>query len=430
MNISVIFSAQMKRVSLSVWALFSLTLAICSADFVHASDLPEVSPHTNFEPIPVGHFNRFVESIVARQVFSLPDVPGRPVVKGQVWSDWGGNLVNISGDINSITLRFMDSRPVEQESEDSRAPSFDLHLEFEDSRFVEDRMALFSRHKKRVSVGEDSYRVVMKHSRASQGEEMNGIRIAVNEEHENRIFYNGLDHTGVVVFIPRVPRTGFGGRALLVCPRHFDIWRVKRGLKTLEYSDYDLSTVSFDVNGVAQGRVGTGMGPGYARAMLQVSENITPSMYPIDESISNYPFVSVEYRAATPVPAYPVAGQQQVTAGLRLNLIHQNSFAHKTESTANIIVGIREMEVKAPLHFMYGKQPFKIEPGPCIAVLKEMVLTQEHSKEELPERSTVDVEQVEEGTGEELPGENLFDESDGLDTPRGNGASPLELLLE
>jgi hypothetical protein len=338
--------------------------------------------------------------------------------------------VNISGDVKTITLRFMDGRPVEENAEDSRAPSFDLHLEFEDSGFVEDRMALFSRSKKRVSVGEDSYRVVIKHSRASKSDEMNGIRISVNEERENRIFYNGLDHTGVVVFIPRVPRTGFGGRALLVCPRHFDVWRVKRGLKTLENSDYDLSTVSFDVSGVAQGRVGTGMGPGYARAELQVSENITPSMYPVDESISNYPFVSVEYRAGDPIEAYPVSGQQQITAGLRLSLVHQNSFAHKTESTANVVVGIRKMDVKAPLNLMYGGQPFKIEPGPCLAILKEMVLTQEHTKEELPERTATESDDEEPNTGEELPGENLFDESDGLDTPRDSGASPLELLLE
>ena len=402
--------------------LFCLPQLLCA-------ELPDVDPHTDFDPIPLTHFNRLIESIAAKELFALTDVPDRPVVKGQRWKDWGANLITMTGDIHTVRFRFVDTRTVPKKADESRAPSFDLVLNFEDSRFIENRMALFAPGPLHKSPGSDSYRFVLKHSLAARPEEANGIRISVTDHKENRIFFNGLDETGIAVFTPRVPRTGFGGRALLLCPRNFDVWRAKRGLTKLEVNDYELNSVGFEVSGVAKGRVGSGMGPGYAQATIQTSKNITPSRYPVDVSVTNYPYASVLYRPGTPIDAVGLSGQELITAGLRLALTHHNSFSHKTESIANVVLGIRKMEVKAPLEIMYNSKPYVIERGECFAVLKEIQLVQTHTKAPLPSRSLEKQDVIEESS-EKLPGDSLFDEHDGLDTRQEDAVSPLDLLLE
>lgn len=385
----------------------------------------QIAEHTNFQPIPVGHFNRLLESIVAQEQFILPDVPDRPVVTGNLWKGFEHNLTSISADIDTVTMRFIDARAATGEVSRDRAPSFDLQVVFEDGSFIAERMAMFNPEQKVSALGAEASRVVLRHSRAAAKDEMNGIRLAISPDSQSRVYFNGLDRTGVAIFIPEIPRTDFAGRGMLVCPREFDIWKAKRGSRRLENSDYQLVSAVFQAQGKVAAKVNTGLGTGYAAASIQTSPNILPSELVFDESVARYPYAAVDYRPVNRPLAPATFISDNITAGITVSAVHHNSFQQRTVSRADVVIGLRNVDIKTLLTFKYADNAYAIQPGSCVALMKEIYLTQENSKLPLPEGAQLSPQAEPSASGARV-GEHLFDQTD---QPSETQHSPLEELL-
>jgi hypothetical protein len=385
----------------------------------------EITAHKDFKEIPVGHFNRLVESVVSDEEFVLLETQLQTIVKGKEWSGWKQNYINLKGDVSTAVLNFTDSLINNGVSAEGRTPSFSIELDLEDIRSSN---SLFAKRDDEISIissGAESFRMTLRHSKASAQNEMKGIRLAVSEKSASRIFYNGLDQTGIAVFIPKIPRTGYSSIGALLCPRNFDVWKAKGGQRKLENSNYSLESASFKAKGMAQARVASGLGPGHAKAIIQTSLTLAPSKFVVDESFSAYPYASLEYLAKDEVLAPALMSSKAgITAGIMLKTIHHNSFKHKTDTMVESVMTLRNVEVKKPLRFGYLDKVYNIEPGTCVALIKETFNYQEHMKYELPKQS---LQKPEPAPSKEIKrvGEHLFDEK--LDEVK--KTSPLDEIL-
>src|SRR5690606_36818185 len=113
---------------------------------------------------------------------------------------------------------------------------------------------------------------------------------------------------------------------------------------------------------MVQGRVTTGWGPAYTRASIETSRNLSPAAEIVDESNTNYPYVSLEYAPGADVGTQLMTGKDSLTAGMRLQLIQHNSFNHKTVSTGEVVMTVKKLQVEREFEMALDGRRFQVSP--------------------------------------------------------------------
>ena len=349
-----------------------------------ASQPQELSPYVELPPIRDDKFALLVESVFNQSVLDFPRDLMSAADRGTPWQEWKNDNFKIVGDVEHLMVRFEYTGEVSDKS--TKATSFYVSIRFEEFRPLAERMN-FDPKERYSDVWGKAEGITIKHNLPKKASEAGGVLIPAIGDRQRRVFIEGRDQTGVVAFVPQSKVRGV--RGVLLCPRDYDLWKLKGGLRALEDTHYEMAGVGAVVSGSAQAKVNTGFGPGVARASVQVTSNVLPSRVVEDESRAIYPYASVDYlpleTVRPPQPEKPLS----VTAGIRLKTWLHNSLNHKTVSTGTVVMTIKRVKIERDMmmvHELMGQNiKFNVKAGDCYAVLKESRLEHEFIKEDLPQ---------------------------------------------
>lgn len=402
---------------------FVILVGLTASSYVLAETKPFPEPYLEAREVSEKLVQSIIESYNAKSPLLLPSKEIAESVPE--WKEWPDNFHNVVGDIDRISLRFVRKRAKPSPSvtitpqptndkqisekdivdselslseEDQSAPSpvptveaesnpkdesevdeFVIDVIFETPDLAVDRLAYLKRKNQGGASSELLDSFVLRHSLASQPDQRGGMRISSRNERRRAVYLSGSSDSGALVLIPPIPSNK--GIGFLICPRDRDMKDLKRGAKRFFPTEFSLKESRAEVKGLAQVGVETGFGPGYARAFIRVTPNITPSKYWIDESITQHPYVSVEYKAERESPWSPFRGQGYY--GLRVGVVGVNSLNHQTTVSGDIEVSLKEVNLTTPILFRYGPGVFQSSPGRCWGFVKESSLVYTHEKHEL-----------------------------------------------
>lgn len=339
-------------------------------------ELERVPPYFEAHPIADYKFELFTESIFSMEKLDFPpEVEEEP--ETAPWQEFKEDTFKLFGDLPETIVRF------ENESEElagNKPRGFYISVRFDEQRPLDERLAIDPLASK-ADLFRKGDSIVIKHSLPKMAEEAAGIRIKIGLDRQRRVLLRGRDGTSMVLIVPQVGRPGI--RGVMLCPRDYDMWKLKGGYAGLDLTGYEMVGAETSAVGRAQAAVVSGFGPGLARATIQVTKNILKGKFVSDTSRLQYPAVSVEY---FPVESdRPVArNKESITAGIRLETIHHNSLNHKTVSTGTVIMTLKRIDVKRPFPLTFKDVNFKVAAGSCFALIKESAVTHQYFKEQLP----------------------------------------------
>lgn len=368
----------------------ALVTGLCAAQTPapepQASAPPAASPP--FVDLPGVRDEKFAlltEAVFQQTALDFPDELYSSQNQGAPWPEWKFDNYQIKGDVERVILRFEHQGPLPPDSH--QAGSFVASVQFEEYRPLGERMSTDPEMKK-GTMWDKKDGIVIRHNLPKKAAEAGGVRVVSNARRPYRILVEGRDQTGLVALVPQSKVRGM--RGLILCPRDYDLWKLRAGSRMLADTGYVLAGVEAEVSGSAQAKVNSGFGPGVARASVQVTPNVAPSREVEDESRAVYPFASVTYvpqvvERAAPPPLF----KERASAGVQLRTVLHNSLGHKTESTGTVVMTVREVKIPkgfAMRHEIGGQElQFTVAPGLCYAVLKESKLEHRFVKEPLPE---------------------------------------------
>lgn len=295
------------------------------------------------------------------------------------WNEWPKNFISVMTDFHYITLFFKKAGNVEVGESDK---NFHIRLRFDEKRLVIDRGSFYSGGLQLDQQRKIGHTLLVKHSLPKTVYEQRGFRIPMFLGTFEQAFIPGIDHSGVMIFIPAQKKNG--PRGVLLCPRDYDVWKMQSGFAHLEDSGYRLEQVQFELVSLAQARVLTGFGPGVAKVSVQTTDNIAAPILVEEESTSLYPFVSVKYE--------PIKGgikpdeflNGEISAGARVMVDLHNSFEHYARSTIYLRTTLKEIQFKKNERIKLNERTFNIKPGLCYGLIKEWQTVHHFAKEPLP----------------------------------------------
>ena len=361
---------------------------------VELSDVKEPSkpdPYVEVPAVDSGKFDLLLDSLINDLVLDYPEyyqgVLPKKTNKQKISQILGDNFINISSNISGVRIRF--EYPNEIAEDDNRARSFYVDLTFEEEQLLVDRKAIFSGEFRFQEIGALSYSLVVKLSKPKLSKDVAGIRIPVTENKHERVFLQGQDQTSIVIMLPKVKKKG--PRGVLICPRDYDFWKVKGGSRLMKNTAYEMVGADFKVRSLVQGRVLTGLGPGFASATIQTSDNILPSQVYYDFSESVHPFVSVEYMQGKNLGLPQAKERNHVTGGVKVNLVLHNSLHQKIDIDGLSRATIKRLELKRSLPIKHSGVQFRAEKGPCVGIIKEVDIAYNLSKEPLANQGEINL---------------------------------------
>lgn len=352
----------------------------------------QISPHTTVPPVTDDKFALLLDSIFSQKLFDYRSQLGfrwykgfiisGEIIGGNPWAEWHLNKVNNVGDIHRVIVRF--EHPEHIGSEEEIASSYYIDLLFNEERAavkMDGRVGGVAI----TNVGkEESYKLTSRHSLPTIKDETGGLRVIATSRQQHRFFLPGRNGTGMVVVVPATGK--YAPRGILLCPRDYDIKRLKAGYRAMDYTGYEMVGAQFEMEGIAQAIVKTGFGPGFVSATMQTTPNIVPSQQVYDSSTTVYPEATVVYVPREGV-AIPVAKSKgTINAGFALSSVLHNSFKHRAESRLEKAVTIKSIDIKTPFALAHRRIQFRVKPGPCYALIKEERGRHTFSKEPLPHR--------------------------------------------
>ena len=101
--------------------------------------------------------------------------------------------------------------------------------------------------------------------------------------------------------------------------------------------------------------------------------------------------VSLEYVPLDDGRTPLIRNKESITAGMKLQAVHHNSFNHKTVSTGDVVMTVKKLMVEREFKLSFKKQAFRVSPGVCYAVLKQAHLVHEHIKAPLDPSKDLDL---------------------------------------
>ena len=374
----------------------------------------EIPPFVELPPIESEHFTKLYKAWEQRAPFIYRSYSifekekgtkiAEPYMGHRPWNEWKKNFVNVMADMYWIVVHFKRRGNPELGEPDEH---FHLKFRFDEKRLIIDRGSFYSGGLQLDQRRKIGHTVIVKHSRAKSSYEMRGFRLPMFLGTSEQVFVPGIDHSGVMVYVPIQKK--HGPRGIIFCPRDYDVWKMNSGFAHLEDSKYRVEKVQFELVSLAQSRVLTGFGPGVARVSIQTTPNLAQAVLSEDESTSLYPFVSVKYDPIRDgIQPHPMK-DGVITAGAKVVVSLHNSFEHLADSTVYFRTGIQEIPFKKTEQIRLHDRNFRIKPGLCYGLVKEWQILHEFDKKSLPVAVT---------------GASALSEEDESQRPKGIPAAP------
>ena len=318
----------------------------------------------NVKPIEDYKFGQIMESVISNEPVDLNLEMDRPSVVGIEWSEWKKEQYTISANLEDIIVRFKNTA---KELPEGKPRYFQVMLNFEGNDVLGEQVSVDrTTNADNITKSEDS--VIIKHSMPKVQAEAGGVILKLNRDKQSRFFLRGRDDSGVVVILPAVKQRKL--RAVMLCPRDYDIWQLKGGYAYLKNTGYELVGMDAKVKAEAKAGVTTGFGDGYAAVQIVTTPNLLPSKFSIDEARLQRPFVSLIYKPWGQKPLLE-ENNQSISAGVLVKTTHQNSFNHKTVQIGEVRTTVKRVELKDSIYLTFQGTPFKIQEGDCYTVIRE-----------------------------------------------------------
>ena len=326
------------------------------------------------------------EIILTDTELDIPDPVN--INEGDQWRDWGKDSFFIDADINKMIVRFqyIDNANRPQE----KPESFYLKVLFTEDRSLGEQMGALSSVNPQSNFNQRNT-VTIQHSMPKVESERGGMIIPTTGIKQQRILLRGRDDTSVVVILPKIVQRDT--RAVVLCPRDYDPWKLRGGDKKLHHTGYEMVAIESNVRGKAEAGVLSGYGAGVAKAHILTSKDILPAKNFFDKSTLQYPSVSLEYIPFGRKAIQP-ENNEAINSGIVVQTVHHNSFNQKTISTGEVIMSAKEMEMEEdiPVKVDFLKRRdgssainFRMEAGACYAILKKRSLKHKFVKALLPD---------------------------------------------
>jgi len=350
----------------------------------NSGEYPDEDVHYKVKHVSNYKFNLLIDSIITGSSLDLPkDIE---LYDGTPWSTWSNEMFFMDADINEMVIRFQyGGKNLPQDM----PKSFYVSVQFEQERSIGEQMASSSIVDPKSKFGKH-VGVILRHSLPKNEVERGGIRIQRLEK-QQRLLLKGRDNTSLAVIVPDSVQRNT--QAVVLCPRDYDVWKMKGGDKTLYTTDYEMVAVESSARGEAQIGVRSGLGPGWAKIHILTSDNILPATLPIDESKLKYPTVSLVYNP-TNSKTLVDTNKEIISSGILFQTVHHNTLNQKTVSTGEVKMTIKKVQLQKTisLNMSVSKEqqrhktliPFKVDKGSCYAIIKERTLKHKFFKELLP----------------------------------------------
>ncbi len=320
--------------------------------------------HYDVKPIEDYKFGQLIESVIRNEPMDIDLEMDRPSEVGIEWSEWPKEQYSISANLKDIIIRFKNTA---KDLPEGKPRYFQVMLNFDGNDVLGEQLNVDgSVNAENIVLDEDN--VTIKHSMPKVQAEAGGVILKLNRDKQSRFFLRGRDDSGVAVILPAVKQRKL--RAVMLCPRDYDVWQLKGGYAFLRDTGYELVGMDAKAEASAKAGVTTGFGDGYAAVQIVTSPNILPSKFSIDEARLLNPFMSLTYKPWGQKPLQE-ENNQSISAGVLVKTTHQNSFNHKTVQIGEVRTTVKRVELKDSIYLTFQGTPFKIEEGNCYAVIRE-----------------------------------------------------------
>lgn len=300
-----------------------LSIIAIVAVFVRQSNICAQEKTDNLEPgqkefLPIDSKTEelFVKAIQQGTLYYSPEEEQIYPAENQLSDVWVGNRPILSASISEIKLNWQDPAP-----KDSKQDSINFYTDL-----------IFSK---------DS--IVIKHSRQYFPNQVGGIRVPLDPNSKVRSFwYRGRDRTSLMVIVPRFSPNE-RDRGIMLCPRDFFEEGSRSEKTSLRKTNLKIVDAIYKVDGEARGELRNAVAMGLARASINVSQRIVPSVPFVDEISSKISNVAVFYKAAHLQFNPRIFDFKNLTDGIEVGIEMQLPTGFKRYSRYRDLVYIKEI---------------------------------------------------------------------------------------